>query len=385
MSSALDVRVAIRDARRIVFKFGTNVLSRPDGQIALSRVYSYIESLADLHKEGKEIIIVTSGAVGLGARALGMKKPELVTLKQACAAVGQGQLMAIYQEGFARFSISAAQILLTEEDFSIRRRYLSLRNTLNALLELKAIPIVNENDTISTSEIECYRFDGIEACFGDNDKLSALVMSKLDADLLVILSDVDGLYDADPRESPSAHVIPVVSEITPEIEALGFAASKGGRGGMKTKIETAKVAVRSGGLALIANGKAPDVIRRIFSGEEMGTVFLPIEHLSSKKRWIAYATTVFGRIKVNEGAKNALLQHNASLLPAGIVGIENEFASGDVVSILDERGHEFSRGITNYSSEECRSISGLKSGEIDAVLGYKNYDEVVLRDNIVLL
>ena len=385
MSSALDVRAAIRDARRIVFKFGTNVLSRRDGQIALSRVYSYIESLADLHRVGKEIIVVTSGAVGLGARALGMEKPELVTLKQACAAVGQGQLMAIYQEGFARFSISAAQILLTEEDFSIRRRYLSLRNTLNALLELKAIPIVNENDTISTSEIECYRSDGIEACFGDNDKLSALVMSKLDADLLVILSDVDGLYDADPRETSSARIIPVVEEITPEIEALGFAASKGGRGGMKTKIETAKVAVRSGGLVLIANGKAPDVVNRIFAGEEMGTVFLPTEHLSSKKRWIAYATTVFGRIKVNEGARNALLLHNASLLPAGIVAIENEFASGDVVSILDEKGHEFSRGITNYSSEECRVISGLKSSEILAALGYKNYDEVVLRDNIVPL
>ncbi len=210
-------------------------------------------------------------------------------------------------------------------------------------------------------------------------------MSKLDADLLVILSDVDGLYDADPRETSSARIIPVVEEITPEIEALGFAASKGGRGGMKTKIETAKVAVRSGGLVLIANGKAPDVVNRIFAGEEMGTVFLPTEHLSSKKRWIAYATTVFGRIKVNEGARNALLLHNASLLPAGIVAIENEFASGDVVSILDEKGHEFSRGITNYSSEECRVISGLKSSEILAALGYKNYDEVVLRDNIVPL
>ena len=382
----MNIRENIKNAHRIVFKFGTNALTRSNGELALSRIYSFIEAISDLKANGKEIIIVTSGAVGMGVKRLGLDcKPTLVSLKQACAAVGQGQLMYFYEDSFNKFSILTAQVLLTEDDFSVRKKYLSLRNTLNKLLELGVIPIINENDTIASSELEGYHADGINVCFGDNDKLSALVVSKLDADLLVILSDIDGLYDDDPRVNDNAKLIPVINEITPKIEALGFEASKNGRGGMKTKLEAAKVVVHSGGMAMITNGKTPDIIRKIFDGEDVGTVFLPMEHLSSKKRWLAYATTIIGKIKVNDKARNVLVNSNASLLSIGITEIINEFHHGDVVSIIDNHENEFARGIVNYSSMECEKISGKHSDEIEGILGYKNYDEVILRDNMVIL
>ena len=382
----MNIRKKVTDAKRIVFKFGTNVLTREDGNIALSRIYSFIESIADLKQQGKEIIIVTSGAVGLGVKKLKLDaKPTLVPLKQACAAVGQGRLMYIYEEGFDKFDITTAQVLLTEDDFATRNRYLSLRNALNELLALGVIPVINQNDTVSTSEVECYSSDGIKVCFGDNDKLSALVMSKLDADLLVILSDVHGLYDGDPRTNENVKVIPIIEEVTPEIEALGFEASKRGRGGMKTKLEAVKLASRSGGCALIANGKQPNIINRIFSGEELGTIFLPTEHLSSKKRWIGYATNISGSIKVNNGAKKALIEKHASLLAAGILEVKNKFQNGDVVSLIDEQGKEFAKGIANYSSSECKKVIGKHSDEIEDILGHKNYDAVITRNNIVIL
>jgi len=382
----MNYREQVKKAKRIVIKFGTNALTRDDGNLALSRIYSFIESIAELKKRGKEVIIVTSGAVGLGMQKLKLQeKPTDVSLKQACAAVGQGRLMYIYEEGFDKFGLTTAQVLLTEDDFSDRKRYLSLRNVFTVLLGLGVIPIVNQNDTVSTSEVESFNTDGVKVCFGDNDKLSALVMSKLDADLLIILSDVDGLFDADPREFKNAKVIPVVEEINEKIESLGFAASSGGRGGMKTKLEAAKVAVRSGGIATIINGKQSGIIEKLFKGEEVGTIFLPVENLSSKKRWIGYATNIIGRIKIKRGAKKALVEKNASLLPTGIIEIKNQFKNGDVVSILDEDGNEFAKGMVNYSSSDCRKIAGKHSDEIESILGHKNYDAVVTRDNIVIL
>lgn len=376
----------IKEARRIVFKFGTNILTTTDGNIALSRIYSFIESIAELKKQDKEIIIVSSGAVGMGIKKLGLSsKPDLVTLKQACAAVGQGQLMYIYEEAFNKFSIVTAQLLLTEDAFSNRKKYLSLRNTLNTLLSLGVIPIINENDAISTNELESYKCDGIKVCFGDNDKLSALVMSKLDADLLVILSDVDGLYDDDPRVNKNAKIIRMVEEVTPEIEALGFEASKKGRGGMKTKLEAVKVVTNSGGMAIIANGKKPDIIRHISNGKGTGTVFLPVNNLSGKKRWIAYASNISGKIKINKCAKDALIKNNASLLAIGVLEIGNRFDKGAVVSVVDENDNEFARGIVNYSSPECKKIINRHSDEIEKILGHKNYDAIITRDNIVFL
>ncbi len=370
----------ISEAKRIVFKFGTNVLRNDNKEISLSRVYSFIEEISKLHKSGKEIIIVTSGAVGLGAKKLNADSSESLAIKQACAAVGQCQLMSIYEDGFGKYSINTAQVLLTEDDFTSRIKYLSLSNALNTLIDLKVIPIINQNDTVSTSELEYY---GVS--FSDNDKLSALVASKLDADLLVILSDIDGLYDSNPKENPKAKLISEVKNLTADIENYAGASSKGGRGGMITKLQAAKVVTHSGGFVVIANGKAPNIINRLFSDEKLGTKFYPVEQLSQKKRWIAYATNITGQIIVNEGAKNALVNQNKSLLPIGIVKINGNFDCGDVVSVLDSNNIEFARGIANYSSIDSEKIIGLHSDDIYEAIGHKNYDAVISKDNIALI
>ena len=376
--------INIKNANRIVFKFGTNVLRGDDGEISLSRIYSFIEDISKLHKQGKEIIIVTSGAVGLGAAKIHVDSSSDFVLKQACAAIGQTDLMSIYQHGFDKYKIVCSQILLTEEDFSQRVKYLSLSNVLDKLLELKVIPIINQNDTVSTSELEESK-EIFEVCFSDNDKLSALVASRLEADLLVILSDIDALYDDNPKENPNAHKISVVKEVTPEIESLGQEASKGGRGGMKTKLEAAKVVTRSGGHVIIANGKTPNIIKKIFNEDNIGTIFMPTEHLTGKKRWIGYATNITGKIKINSGAKKALLEKEASLLSIGVTDILGEFKKGEVVTILDENGKEFAKGMVNYDSNDCRKIIGIHSEKILEILGYKNYDAIITRDNIVIL
>lgn len=376
----------IKNAKRIVIKFGTNALSADDGDLCLSRLYSFLEDIAALHRAGKEILVVTSGAVGVGRRILGLtQKDEGVSLKQACAAVGQTSLMKIYEDGFKRLGITAAQVLLTEDDFADRARYLSLRDTLSRLLELTCIPVINQNDTVSTNELRAYKDKGVKVCFGDNDKLSALVASGLDADLLCIMSDVEGLYSGDPRKDKSAKLISRVKGVTEEVEALGFCASSRGRGGMKTKLEAAKVVTRSGGAMVIAFGKRHGAVSAVFGPDFKGTLFEPVEHLPGKKLWLAYATNVAGGVRVNAGAKKALSETGASLLPAGITAVEGDFEAGDAVYILDERGKEFARGLANYSAKDCRKIAGLKSEEISKKLGFKNYDEAVHRDNIVLL
>lgn len=370
------------NVKRIVIKLGTNVLRNSDGEVALSRIYSFIEDISKLVKNGKEVIIVTSGAVGLGKKKLELESTEGDGVKQACAAVGQSRLMSYYEAGFATFDIPVAQILLTEDDFSMRHRYLSLRTTLNKLLELGVVPIINQNDTVSTIELNDM-LAGIQVCFSDNDKLSALVSSELDADLLILLSDIDGLYTANPKEDANAQFIREVECVTDEILSLGSGASDGGRGGMKTKLEAAKLVTRFGGKVLIANGKQPYVINKIFAGEEFGTMFIPTsENLSGKKRWIGYATNVWGKLIVNNGAKSAILDKCTSLLPIGIIDVINDFKQGEVVSICDESGNEFARGMVNYDSEECRKIAGAHSDNILKILGYKNYDAVITRDNI---
>lgn len=377
----MDINEILKNSKRIVFKIGTNVLTSNKGNLSLSTIYSFIEDIAELHEQGKEIIIVSSGSISIGRKKLKMAtSPDNIPPKQACAAVGQGHLMYIYEEGFDKFDILTAQVLLTEDDFSQRQRYLSLRNTLNELLDYNVIPIINQNDTVSATEIE-----HMIACFGDNDKLSALVASKLDADLMVILSDIDGLFDKNPKTNPDAELIPLVKEITPEIEALGFEASTNGRGGMKTKLEAAKVVTHSGNYALIINGDKNHVVRETFNGNFNGTLFMPVENLSGKKRWIAYATNITGSLKVNNGAKKAMVEKFSSLLPVGVIQVINQFQAGDVVSILDEDENEFARGIVNFSDEDCQKILGKHSEEIESVLGIKNYDTVISRDNIAIL
>ncbi len=383
----MSQRNNLKNSKRIVFKLGTNIITNESGNIALSRIYSLIESIAELKDKGKEIILVSSGAVCMGEKILGVpeKNYDPVSIKQAFAAVGQGRLMHFYEEAFEKFNLKTAQVLLTADDFSRRKRYLSLRNTLNTLLEIGIIPIINENDAISTSELECYKEDDVVICFGDNDKLSALVASKLEADLLFMLSDVDGVYSGDPRTDENAKLISLIPEITPEIESYCFTASKGGRGGMKTKIEAAKIATYSGCMMIVASGKDSNVIKKIFNGEDAGTLFLPVDQLSGRKKWIAFASNISSYIQVNEGAKRALIEKKASLMPIGIVDIQKTFKKGDVIGILDENGREFARGMTNYSSSECKKVIGMHSDEIERFLGFKNYDTVITRDNIVIL
>ena len=373
------------DVKRIVIKLGTNVLRNDEGEVAVSRIYSFIEDIAKLVKSGKEVIIVTSGAVGLGKKKLELDSTDGDGVKQACAAVGQSRLMSYYEAGFANFEIPVAQILLTEDDFSMRHRYLSLRTTLNKLLEFGVVPIINQNDTVSTIELSDM-LSGLQVCFSDNDKLSALVSSELDADLLILLSDIDGLYTSNPKENSDAKFISLVDCVNDEILELGTGASDGGRGGMKTKLEAAKLVTRFGGKVLIANGKIPYVINKIFNAEELGTMFIPSdENLSGKKRWIGYATNIRGKLIVNDGAKKAILEKCTSLLPIGIVEVINEFNQGEVISICDENGEEFARGMANYNSQECAKIAGAHSDNILEILGYKNYDTVISRDNITNL
>ena len=354
----------INDANRIVFKFGTNILRNEEGEISLTHMYSFIEDIASLRKKGKEVLVVTSGAVGIGAKKLKVDTSTSNVLKQAAASVGQQILMRIWQDGFEKYGISVAQILVTEDDFSNRKKYLSLRNTLSKLLELGIVPIINQNDAVLPSEL-------VHVCFSDNDKLSAIVASNL--------------FDKNPKEYPDAKKIDVVEKVTAKIEKLASGASLGGRGGMITKLSAAKVVNLSGLYAMIVNGKKPRIIKRIFEEENVGTLFLPNKILSHKKRWIAYATNIMGEITVNAGAKSAIIDKQKSLLAVGIVDVKGDFKAGEIVSIFDENHEEFARAMVNYSSDECKKIMGAHSHEIENILGYKGDDDVVVKDNLVIL
>jgi glutamate 5-kinase len=378
------MRRKLKDVRRVVVKLGSNLFFDTNGELALDRILSLIDDLAAARLAGTQIITVSSGAVALGANTLKMKSQSaLLAQKQAFAAVGQSRLMSIYESGFGRFGLVPAQVLLTEEDFSNRKRYLNLRNTLMTLLDMGVIPVINENDTVATSELEVSERT---ASFSDNDKLSALVMSKLEAQLLILLSDVDGLFTDNPHENPGAAQIEQVDEITPEIEALAGRKSSRGRGGMATKLQAAAIAMNSGGMAIIANGLKPGVLQRIFAGEPEGTLFSgKMEGLSGKRRWIAFASSVSGRVHINAGALEAVARKNASLLFPGITQIENSFEAGDVVAIVGPEGTELARGIANYSSADAVKLIGKKSENIGLLASTRNYDAFVTRDNIAFL
>ena len=329
--------------------------------------------------KGVEVIIVSSGAIGAGMWLLGLKKrPMKLEELQATASIGQGYLMHIYSDCFKRQfkaeGYNVGQILLTQEDFTDRRRCLNIKNTINALLRHKAIPIINENDTIATEEIKC----------GDNDRLSSLVADLCEADALIILSDVDGLLDEEGK------VIPYVDEITPRITKLGGKSHCDlGTGGMATKIDAVKIAANAGVECIIVNGNSdrPRALYRIIvEGEGMGTIFAvgKKRHIA-KKRWIAHFSSSKGEILIDEGAKKALCDRNKSLLASGILNIKGNFKAGDVIKIADKNGKEFARGLTGYSSEDMRRIKGLKSDQFKSILGYKGADEVIHKDNLVIL
>src|SRR5436190_5376171 len=314
------MRNRVCEARRVVIKLGSNLFFNDGGAIALGRIYSFIEDIAAARLAGRQMIIVSSGAVALGADALKMKSAMTsLVQKQALAAIGQSRLMNLYEQGFAKYGLTAAQVLLTEEDFSSRKRYLNLRHTLTTLLDMGVIPVINENDTVSTTELE---ITDRSPSFGDNDKLSALVMSKLEAAVLILLSDVDGLFTDNPRTNPKAEFIPEVQEITGDIEALAGRKSARGRDGMATKLQAARIAMNSGGIAIVANGLKTGILGRVLTGEDEGTLFVgKTMSLGEKRRWIAFASGVSGRIHINDGAVEAITKRNASLLYAGVTRI----------------------------------------------------------------
>ena len=369
------------EPKRIVIKVGSRILTSKNFRLDKAWIKNLVAQIAALINKDIEVILVTSGAIGAGMGMLGLDlRPGLLPQQQAAAAIGQSQLMKIYDTFFKHHNILSAQILLTREDLSNRKRYLNAKNTLFTLLTYKTVPIINENDTVSVDEIK----------FGDNDRLSALVANLMQAGLLIILSDVDGLYAAAPKRKEfqkKRDVISIVEEIGPWTEKMASASiSKLGTGGMVSKIEAAKICSTAGVSCIVANGRVPDILRRILDGENIGTLFLPkAEQLVAKKRWIGFSAKISGQISVDQGAKQALISKKRSLLPKGIVKIRGTFAVGDTVSILDAENKEFGRGLTSYSSEELAKIKGYKSDQIKTILGYKYYDEVVHRDNLVIL
>ncbi len=378
----------LRSARRVVIKIGTATVTGQEGNLCHDRVEPVVRSIAALMKEGRQVVLVSSGAVGLGRGWLGLHRSRLedMVTKQACAAVGQSLLMDAYKNLFSKWGIKIAQVLLTEEDFTNWRRYSNLQHTIEKLLGFEVLPIVNENDTVSTAELEPVTPESRTPAFSDNDRLAALVMSGLEADALVLLTHVDGLLEQSRNGAQSGEegeVIPLVAEITPEIQSLAAGPSESGRGGMRTKLEASEIAMKCGGIAVIANGSYPDTLDRIFAGEKTGTAFLPAKRMPGKRRWIAYAANVRGRVVVDAGAHRAITQGKASLLASGIVRVENRFASMDVVSIVDSEGREFARGIAKCTSEEAENFSAKRS---NASGGKANSSPVfVTRDNIVLL
>jgi glutamate 5-kinase len=392
-SPAVSLRQDIAAARRIIIKLGTHVITHPESGLALGRLCSLVEGVAAVHRGGREVVLVSSGAVGMGQRALGLaRRPDSLGLRQACAAVGQGQLMALYSQNFGQLGVKVAQVLLTQEDLGDRDRALCVRTTLTRLLELGVVPILNENDSVSVRELIEYRHaqaqaQGAEAPaleFGDNDGLSARVAVALDADLLVLLTDVDGLFTANPRTDPEARRIAELADIDEATLARATGSSTGGTGGMASKLEAARLASRAGISVLITSGHHPGALELALGGADVGTLVAPHNRRSTHRRQIAAWAQSRGALIVNDGAIAALVQRKASLLPVGLVRVDGEFSRGDVVEIRDGSGRVLGRGLVNYDAGDCRLLAGRQSGEIAGVLGWRGYDAIVTRDNMVL-
>lgn len=364
--------------KRIVIKVGTSTITHANGLLNLTQMESVVRQIADLHNQGYEVILVSSGSIGAGIGKLGLKtRPKTIPEKQVAAAVGQGILIHMYEKLFSEYGKIVAQILITKEDIHHRTRFLHVRNAFFSLLDQGVVPIVNENDAIAVDEIK----------LGDNDTLSAIVASISEADLLILLSDIEGLCEADPRIQPDAPLIHTVAEISPHIEKLaGGAGSSLGTGGMITKVNAAKIATASGTAMVIVNGSRPGVINEIIRGDDVGTWFQEKQHpLQARKHWIAFGSTPSGVLVIDEGAAKALVLRQKSLLPSGIIQVNQEFREGQIVSVVNQDGQELARGVTNYSSADIDLIKGLNTSEIDGKLGYKAYDEVVHRNNLVIV
>jgi glutamate 5-kinase len=364
--------------RRLVVKVGSGLVTTPAGGATAARIDELAADIAAV-RENRQIVLVSSGAIATGTARLGLReRPRSIPEKQAAAAVGQSALMWQYEAAFGRHRMRVGQVLLTAQDISDRARYLNARNTLHALLKFDVLPIVNENDTVAVEEIKV----------GDNDNLSALVATLIDADLLVLLTDVDGLYTDDPAVDAGARKLDTVDAVTDAIAHLARdRVDPVSVGGMATKLQAARKAAAAGVPMIIASGREPSVLRRILDGEAVGTYFAPkANRLGARKHWIAFAVPPQGRVTVDAGALAALTQRGKSLLPSGIVEVEGDFASGEVIALLGGAGgREFARGVVNFDAAELRKIRGAKTQEIEQRLGYKSFDEVIHRDNLVIL
>ncbi len=378
--SAEQLRQQVADAAHtVVVKVGTRVITLADGTLDLARIDRLAEEIHAISQAGRRVVLVSSGAVGAGVSLLKLKsRPTDLARLQAVAAVGQGHLIQAYDRTLAKHGRRAAQVLLTIEDVDDRIRYLNVRNTLASILEFGAVPIVNENDTVSVEELK--------TTFGDNDRLAAMVTNLLRAPLLVVLSDIEGLYDGDPSLATS-QLVPTVEKIDEKV--LGYVRDRKtglSKGGMASKLEAARMVTTSGENVIIASGRQTDVLARIMAGEVVGTLFLAQgKGVNTFKRWLGFSAQVRGRIQLDAGARKAIVEQGRSLLAAGIVSTQGDFQKGDVVALCDNEGHVVARGLSNYSAGDVNRIKGLKSDKIAQVLGQRPYEEVVHRDNLALV
>ena len=366
-------------ATTLVVKVGTRVVTRADGHLDEARIASLAEELSEIRESGRRVVLVSSGAVGAGMSQLGLRdRPKDLAQLQAVAAIGQTSLIEAYDRTFRKYGRRAAQVLLTAEDIQNRTRYLNVRNTLLSLLDFDAIPIINENDTVAVDELMI--------AFGDNDRLAALVTNLLRAPLLVMLSDVDGLFDGDPS-NPGSKVIPLVTRLDESVRALVRDRLTGlSRGGMASKLEAARIVTAAGENVVIAGGHRPGALQRILAGEPVGTLILARgKSVSPWKRWIGFSARPRGALVLDAGAVRAVVEGGRSLLAIGIERAEGDFRKGDVVSLVDDQGQEIGRGLTNYSAAEIHRIKGLRSDKIAQVLGHMPYEEVIHRDNLALV
>jgi glutamate 5-kinase len=366
----------LTNVRKILVKVGSAVLTGEDG-LDLNIIEQLVGDIAALRERGCQVVLVSSGAIASGKHRMGIEgKLKSIPQKQAAAAIGQGRLMRVYSNAFGKHGLFVGQVLLTMSDITDRKRFLNIRNTLFTLMDWGVITIINENDTVAVDEIK----------FGDNDHLAAMVANIVEAHLVINLTSTEGLYDRNPADSRKAKLIPLVTEITPEIEAAATEeATPVGMGGMKSKVQAAKKVTASGIPYIIAPGRRAGVLQEIMDGKETGTLFLPLaEHLNSRKYWIAFTLRSRGRLRIDDGAKEALIRDGKSLLPSGVTQVEGDFALGDPVTCVDAAGNAIAKGLVNYSADEIRKIMGLKSSRIEQVLGYKDYDEVIHRDNLAV-
>ena len=368
----------LTQAKRMVIKIGSSLVASRDTGLRPDQIERLADEIAALRQSGRDILLVSSGAIVSGIKKLGLREyPKSLPVKQAAAAVGQSRLMWAYEKAFERLGLKVAQILLTHQDLADRRRFLNARHTLQALMEFGVIPIINENDTVAVDEIR----------FGDNDTLAGQVAHLVDADLLIILSDVDGLFTEDPRKNPAATLIPLIPEITEDIERrAGVSSTFEGTGGMSTKIRAAKKVAEYGVATLILNGQTEGLLPAVLAGKPGGSLFAAkSRRLNSRKHWIAFTLRARGQVKLDDGAVEALSRRGKSLLASGILDVTGQFDAGDPVSCIDAQGKEFAKGLVNFSSDTLSRIKGLKTSEIQQLIGLQEYEEVIHRDNLVLL